>query len=124
MDNLKYVLLISAVLLFVFVFYKWLTRYLRRNDINVKFTYLFPFDESYICRKGKVKMDIAVDGFVRGEVVRENGELVMIAFEEQLKSGIHDKEIDFTPVASGSYIFRIVLADQTITRYIQLNHEA
>ena len=69
-------------------------------------------------------MDIAVDGFVRCEVVRENGELVMLAFEEQLKSGIHDREIDFTPVASGSYIFRIVLADQTITRYIQVNNEA
>lgn len=123
MVNLKYFLLISAVILFVYVFYKWLTRYLRRNDINIKFTYLFPFEGSYICRKGNVKIDIAVDGFVRAEVVRENGELVMIAFEEQLKSGICNKEIDFTPVASGSYIFRIVLADQTITRYIRVNHE-
>lgn len=123
MVNLKYFLLISAVILFVFVFYKWLTRYLRRNDINIKFTYLFPFDGSYICQKGNVKMDIAVDALVRAEVIRDNGELVMIAFEEQLNCGIHNKEIDFTPIASGSYIFRIVLPDQTITRYIRVNHE-
>ena len=68
-------------------------------------------------------MDIAVDALVRAEVIRDNGELVMIAFEEQLNCGIHNKEIDFTPIASGSYIFRIVLPDQTITRYIRVNHE-
>ena len=68
-------------------------------------------------------MDIATDGIVRAEVVRENGELVMIAFEELFKSGICTKEIDFTPIASGSYVFRIVLPDQTITRYILVNHE-
>jgi|SRR5690554_1115376 len=124
MVNLKYFLLISAVLLFAFVFYRWLTKYLRRNDINIKFAYLFPFDGAYICRKGNLKLDIAVDGIVRAEVVRENGELVMVAFEEQLKTGIYDREIDFTPVASGDYIFRIVLSDQTITRYIRVNHES
>ena len=123
MVNVKYFLLISAMLLFVFVFYKWLTKHLRRNDINIKFTYLFPFEGAYISRKGNVKMDIATDGNVRAEVVRENGELVMIAFEEHLKSGICTREIDFTSVDNGSYIFRIVLLDQTITRYIQVNHE-
>jgi|SRR5690554_5080733 len=123
MENLKYALLISGGILFALVFYKWLTKYLRRNDINIKFTYLFPFEEPYICRKGNVKMDIAIDGSVRAEVLNENGELVMVAFEEPLKSGIHEKEIDFTTIASGSYVFRIVFPDQTITRYIQINHE-
>lgn len=68
-------------------------------------------------------MDLAVDGMVRAEIVKTDGELILVAFEEQLKSGIHTKEVDFTPVENGSYIFRIVLFDQVITRYIEVNHE-
>lgn len=122
MINIKSFLLVSAIVLFVFVFYRWLTRYLRRNDITVPFTYLFPFDKEFFSGIDFIKLDLPFDAHVRAEVISQKGELMMVAFEDDLKKGIVEKQIDFSKVESGKYNLRIVFPDQTITRFIEVQN--
>lgn len=121
MVNFKYFLFFSAIILFVVIFYQWLTKYLRRNDITVKFAYLFPFEEPFFSHKGRIKIDVAIDGMVRAEIISTSGETLMVAFEEWLTSGIQVREIDFSTLNTGNYVLKIVFPDQTITRYIQIH---
>ncbi|NEN24426.1 hypothetical protein G3O08_13020 [Cryomorpha ignava] len=118
MVNIKYFLLVSSIVLFLFVFYRWLTRYLRKNDINIPFAYLFPFENEKLKGIETLKFDLPLEALVRAEVVRENGELVTVIFEEQFKTGIHTKEINLSSVANGTYNLRFCVPDQTITRFI------
>lgn len=121
MVNVKYFLFFSAIILFVLVFYRWLMRYLRRNDINIKFAFLFPFDKPYFSHRDNIKIDVAITGMVRAEIIStSSGEVVSVLFEELLDPGIQTKEIDFSPVADGDYIFKIIFPDQTITRFIRI----
>lgn len=118
MENLKNFLLISSIILFAIVFYKWLMRYLRRNDINIPFTYLFPFENESFGSISSIKFDLPIESIVRAEIVTEAGELVAVVFEERFKIGIHSKEMNLTEVANGKYNLRLCLPDQTITRFI------
>jgi len=118
MENFKSFLLISSIILFVFVFYKWLKRYLRRNDINIPFTYLFPFENEYFKGESSIKFDLPMEAMVRAEIVRESGEVVSVIFDERFKIGIHRKEMNLSDVANGTYNLRLSLPDQTITRFI------
>lgn len=124
MENLKHFLLISSIVLFVFAFYKWLKRYLRKNDITIPFTYLYPFESERFDGSGSIKFDLPIDAMVRAEIIKENGDLVTVVFEERFKTGIHSKEINLSMVASGNYNLRLCLPDQTITRFIIVSHEA
>lgn len=123
MVNFKYFLLISSVILFAFAFYRWLTRYLRKNDINIPFTYLFPFENKQFNGIEIIKFDLPIDAIVRAEIVRENGELVTVIFEERFRTGMHNKEINVSKVANGAYNLRICLADQIITRFIVVSND-
>ena len=120
MINIKYFLLISAIVLFIYVFYKWLMRYLRKDDINIPFTYLFPFEKDFFSGMDLIKLDLPVDAHVRAEILSQTGDLVLLAFEDDLKKGIVEKQIDFSKVESGKYNLRIVFPDQTITRFIEV----
>lgn len=122
MVNIKYFLLISAIVLFVFAFYRWLTRYLRRNDINIPFAYLFPFEQQKLTGTKKIKFDLPTESLVRAELVRENGELVTVIFEEKFKIGIHDREFNVSKVANGSYNLRLCLPDQIITQFVIISN--
>lgn len=124
MEELRIVLLISAIVLFIIVFYRWLLKYLHRKEIGVKFTYLFPFEREVFMGKEKLKLDLPESNHVRAEILTTtNGELVLLAFEGILKQGICEMDIDFDQVQKGEYNLKIILPDQIITRYIRVDRE-
>lgn len=124
MDELRIILLISSIVLFIIVFYRWLLRYLHKNEINVKFSYLFPFEKDVFIGKEKLKIDLPEANQVRAEIIETaNGELILLAFEGRLKKGICEMDIDFEKVQNGEYNLKIILPDQIITRYIRVEHE-
>ncbi len=121
MVNLKYFLLISAIVLFIVAFYRWLMRHLRRNDINIPFAFLFPFNNKGVFRGVEtIKLDLPIDAKVRTEIIKVNGELATLAFEKNFKKGIHICEIDVSGLEIGTYTLRVVMPDQTITRFIEV----
>ncbi len=124
MKELKIILLISAVVLFIIVFYRWLLRYLHKDEINVKFSYLFPFEKKVFRGSERFKIDLPETSEVRAEILETSGgELLHLVFEGRLKQGIADMNIDFGKVKNGEYHLKIVLADQTITRFIRIENE-
>lgn len=124
MKELKIILLISAVVLFIIVFYQWLLRYLHKDEINVKFSYLFPFEKEIFRGAERFKIDLPETSHVRAEILEtSDGELLHLVFEGRLKQGIAEMDIDFGPVQNGEYQLKIVLADQTITRFIRVENE-
>lgn len=123
MEELKIVLLISAVILFIIVFYRWLLRYLHKDEISVKFSYLFPFDKEVFKGTERLKLDLPEPSLVRAEVLEtSNGELLHLVFDGRLEQGISEMIIDFAHVQNGDYHLKIVLADQSITRFIKVEN--
>ena len=112
MVNIKYFLLISSIILFVFVFHRWLKRYLRRNDINIPFTYLFPFENKQLNGTELIKFDLPYDASIRAEVVTETGELVTVIFDEKFKQGIHSKALCLADVADDVFRLDRIALDQ------------
>lgn len=127
MEHFRIFLLISVVVLFIFVFYRWLKRYLHRNEITVPFAHLFPFEKPVFSGIEIIKMDMSEPHAVRVEVLdssdSSDSKYPYIAFDGRLRSGIVEINIDLTSLKSGSYTLRIILPDQNITRYIQIENE-
>ena len=120
METLQRFLLVSAVILFVIVFYKWLKKYLRRKDISDPFPYVFPFEEEYLSKQETLKFDMPYESHVKAEVYSESGEWMFTAFDQQIGKGIHQKALDLSSLPKGSFELKITFPNQTIRRTIRM----
>lgn len=119
METLERFLLLSAIVLFVYFFYKWLLQYLRRKQINGSFPYVLPF-ESPISRSTKICFELKLTGQVRGELLDKSGEKVKALFDENCREGYHEIELTFENVPSGTYEVVLYFSNQTTRRMIEL----
>lgn len=122
METLQRFLLVSAVVLFLFVFYQWLMRYLQRKEINDPFPYLFPFEKEFFEGQEILKFDMPYDSEVRAEVFAQSGERLFIAFDLEIKKGIHPMPIDFSSLPEGEYELKVSFPNQTLRRPIKVVH--
>lgn len=123
MENITLFLLISAIVLFIIVFYRWLLRYLRKDEIPLTFSYLFPFENKDFSGVENIKIEMKESYPVRVELLNAvGGDLVLLAFDERIGIGEHELELDFSQVKDGLYHLRIVLPDQAITRYVSVKN--
>lgn len=123
MEELKIFLLLSATVLFIFVFYRWLLRYLQRKEITVPFCYLFPFENHTFSGREKIKLDMCNSHTVIIEIFEpDHRDEKYIAFQGRLAAGVCEVDIDLTSLRSGNYYLKIVLPDQSITRFIEISN--
>jgi hypothetical protein len=120
METLQRFLLVSAIVLFIIVFYKWLTKYLRRKDIVGPFPYIFPFEREVLSNEEIIKLDMPYSAVVKAEVYSKEDVKLFTAFDQKIEKGIHQMRFDTSSLPSGEYELRVEFPNQTIRRYITI----
>lgn len=112
MSTLERFLLVSAVVLFVIIFYRWLLRFLRRKDIEGSFPYVFPF-ESKLSGKADLKVDLPNKTIVSPEILTNDEIIVRKVSEKEYPPGVHAIELDLKGIETGEYELRVRFSNQT-----------
>ena len=116
METLERFLLVSAIVIFIYVFYRWLLRYLRRKEIQGSFPYVYPFDDDY----SKLKFELKAKGLVTVELYSEDGKsLIKSLYSEELPIATHEIPLDLN-TQSGKYELRITFPNQVTKRVVEL----
>lgn len=117
MEFLRNFLLLSAVLIFVFIFYRWLLRFLGKDRIPTKaFAYMYPFREKQLAGVEHIRFDMPIRHELILELSHPNGDVVAILFKGVLEKGTSEIPVDFTPFDPGHYELIARLPSQTIRR--------
>lgn len=116
MSTLENYLLISLFFVFLLVFYRWLKRYLRRNDITESFPYVYPFEKKELYGRETVQIELPKGSAVRIEILTDDGDVVDTAFDGNSEKGTHIYGFDCTVLNPGAYDLRITFSNQITTR--------
>jgi hypothetical protein len=112
MSTIERFLLVSAVVLFVIVFYRWLMRFLRRKDLQGSFPYVFPF-EGALSGRAFLKVDLPNRTMVSPEILSEEGSVIVKFPDKELSAGLHSIELDLANIDPGVYELKIRFSNQT-----------
>jgi len=124
METFQRFLLVSAIVLFIIVFYQWLMKYLRRKDINDPFPYVYPFDKPSLSGQETLKFDMPYPANVRAEVYSESDERLLTAFDQEIAEGIHMMAFDVSSLPAGKYELKVTFPNQTVRRTITVSNDA
>ncbi len=116
MESLTRYLLVSAIVLFVIVFYRWLIRYLRRNDIQQVFPYIYPFQSRDFNGSEQLKIELPAHANVLAEIYHHEHGMIREVLRRDLPAGTHEFAIDTSGLAPSAYELKITLPNQTIKR--------
>lgn len=120
MSKLEQYLLLSLFLVFLLVFYRWLKRYLQRNEIQEAFPYVFPFEGDDTDIKRVIRIELPQKSPVRIELRSLVGHVVLHIFDGELSQGTHRHGMDLSSVEPGQYELRITFSNQVTTRSLSL----
>lgn len=120
MSQLEKYILVTLFVVFAVVFARWLKRFLRRNEIQEKFPYVFPFDSVVVEDNQLIRIELPQAQRVKGELVLPNGDVVDILFDEPLQAGIQTKNMRTAHLESGMYELRITFTNQVTNRKIEV----
>jgi len=112
MSTIERFLLVSAIVLFVIVGYRWLMRFLRRRDIQGSFPYVFPFEEK-LSGVSVLKVDLPKRTLVAPELLSAKGDLILDFNEKEYPMGIHHIDLDVSSLENGEYELKIRFSNQT-----------
>jgi len=121
MSTTERFLLVSAIILFIIVFYRWLTRFLRRKDIQGSYPYVFPFEGALVGRTA-LRVDLPSRTTVAPEILTNEGSLVKKFEEKEYASGVHSIDIDCSGIDTGSYELKIRFSNQTSRIKIEVDN--
>lgn len=116
MSLLEKYLLVSLFFVLLFVFYRWLKRYLHRNEIQESFPYVFPFDGNVFNGKEVVRFELPQKSNVRIDILSESDALITEVHAGDLDRGTHIIGFDCSQLESGKYQLRITFSNQVTTR--------
>jgi hypothetical protein len=120
MSTLERYILIGVATVFVVVFLRWLKRFLRRNEIQESFPYVFPFGKSTLSGRESITIELPYGDHVRGELLSQNGAVVRQLFGESLKKGTHTLGMDLHGLPPGEYTLRLHFSAQVTTRQVRV----
>lgn len=120
MSQLEKYILVTLFVVFAVVFARWLKRFLRRNEIQETFPYVFPFDSTVVEDNQLIKMELPFPQKVKGELILPNGDLVELLFDETLQAGIQTKNMRTVQLANGPYELRITFSNQVTNRKLEV----
>lgn len=121
MESISNYVLISSIVLFLLVFYRWLLRYLRRNDLTQPFPYVFPFRRKLFTKSELLRFELPESGRVSVELLNSDGLVIAELLNAEFPKGLHETEIDFSGQKVGDYHIRVNLPRQITTRLITLH---
>ncbi len=124
MSTIEKYILTTLVVIFVVVFARWLKRYLRRNEIQESFPYLFPFEKNPVDMHQIIRIDLPNKARVKGEILLSNGDVTQVVFEEVLEKGIQVKGMHTDALSDGMYELRITFPNQVTTRSFEVRRSA
>lgn len=116
MNSLENYLLFSLIAVFLLVFYRWLRRYLHRNEIQESFPYVFPFDKELLHGMEVVKVELPQKGTVQMDILSNAGEVLRTVPEVVLAAGTHTLSLDCSGLTPGIYSLKLVFSNQVTTR--------
>ena len=122
MTNIERTLLITAIILFIIVFYKWLMRFLHRKEIQGTFPYVFPFESKTLSGVEVLKIDLPAHSVVAPEISNQDGEVVLKLNERELSAGIHSIDMDLSNLQKGIYELKIRFSNQTSRIKIEIDN--
>jgi hypothetical protein len=120
-ETLQRFLLISAIVLFLFVFWKWLKKFLRRKDIVEPFPYLFPFKGESLSGNEILKFDMPYGAEVKAEVFDLKGVRLFTAFDQRIERGVHQMAFDLSSLPTGQYELKVTFPNQKVTRLFKVS---
>jgi len=121
MSTLERFLLVSAIILFLVVFYRWLTRFLRRKDIQGSFPYVFTF-EGNLDGDVLLKVDLPNRSIIAPEIINQEGVVAMKFPEKEYAPGIHSIDLDCSSIENGEYELKIRFSNQTSRIKVKINN--
>jgi len=116
MSSLEKYLLTSLVFVFLFVFYRWMKRYLHRNEIHEAFPYVYPFDNDILSGMEVLRIELPQKELVRVEILDHHGKSLRTAHDAELVKGVHSIGLDCRGLDSGSYELLIQFNKQRTSR--------
>ncbi len=123
MSTIEKYILTTLVVIFVVVFVRWLKRYLRRNEIQESFPYLFPFEKNPVDAHQVIRIDLPHKARVKGEILLPNGDVKLVVFEEVLEKGIQTKGMHTDTLSDGMYELRLTFPNQVTTRGFEVRRK-
>lgn len=120
MSSLENYLLLSLFVVFLFVFYRWLKRYLQRNEIQELFPYVAPFEKRPLRGKEMVHFELPYKALVRIDILNDADLCVLPVSEQELPKGNHMQMFDCTDLPKGRYQLRLTFPNQVTTRQFEL----
>ncbi len=116
MTGLEKYLLVSLSLVFVFVFLRWLKRYLRRNEIQESFPYVYPFGKNALSGVEALRVELPQKTQVHVQVLSASGQLVRELPSAEFAQGEHSLPLDCRGLEPGAYELCIRFNNQMTTR--------
>ncbi len=116
MSQVEKYILVTVAVIFVVVFARWLKRYLRRNEIQETFPYLFPFQDNPVSSTETIRIEMPAGARVKAEITAPNGGAPVLVFDEVLEKGIQSRALPVKSLAVGFYELRITFPNQVTTR--------
>ncbi len=117
METLERFLLVSAIVIFIYVFYRWLLKYMQRKEIQGSFPYVFPFEGDHT----KLKFELKSKGHVKIELYSGDGSaLVKPLYDQDLSEGTYEIPLELKNIPSATYELRITFPNQVTKRVVEL----
>lgn len=121
-DSIAKYLLVSAIVLFVIVFFKWLKRFLRRKEIQQKYAYLYPLENKQL-NNISLRIEMPFKGDIAIFIYDSFGNLQMKTDAASFDKGEHKFELNIKELPKGKYDLIIHTPHQKIRRYFEIDTE-
>lgn len=124
METFRNFLLVSVVLIFILVFYRWILRMLKnRLMLKRKYPYVFPFESNELRAAVSVRVDMPYHGDVVVEIHGEEAFGIRTVYTGALQKGIAEFEFNVKDIPTGDYTLILRFPDETVRRFVRIAGE-
>ncbi len=121
MEDIRNFLLISVVVIFILVFYRWILRMMRNREIvNRPFPYVYPFSSQNVTGHLDVKVDMPYRGEVRVEMRCTSDGVVHVVYQNTLDKGEAGFVLKFNGLSEGEYTMVMIFPDEVVRRFVHV----
>lgn len=125
METLRNFLLISAILVFIFVFYRWILRMMRNRELVRKpYPYVHPFPSRDLCRRVVVSVEMPTSAALRVEMRHVADGPTAVIFESSLDQGEVNVDLNLEKVPPGEYTLVLIFPDLVVRRFVRVTEAA
>ena len=121
MEDIRNFLLISVVLVFIVIFYRWILRMMRNREILKRpYPYVYPFHSHDFTGQLEVKVDMPYRGEIRVEMRRTSDGEVHVVYRNTIGKGQIEFLLEFNGLAEGEYTMVMIFPDEVVRRFVHI----